>query len=269
MYEKTKNTHTRYIFAQASAYMTSGIFLSLSSFFENSLEFRYLGYIFISTSFILLIGSLRFQIARRLTLINIIFSGALSMITVAILILSLLSYIIENPKPENIAMGESSVYGMAGIIVVWILLFSLFSKNTGFRDHKLEKPAKKHISIFVLSLLFFIFTFVSIQVKQIPNLYAIPSLVLGLLLLLIFGIIRENIFLGKHKFIARILAIERLLFLFFFVFLFSGIIAVITASLSPLYFIYPALLFLTLFFSLGGNVHGLKLKPKRQNGERK
>lgn len=248
-----RNLVRQYLAGQVMAYMAAGIFLTMSHNLSQYSFLRYLGHMFISTSFIILISLSRYQLARRIAVLDILFSAALSLVTIFAIFMSILDEIIlthGNIPVEYI--GESSPVGILLIIYFWAIIFML---TPSFN-------IRRRLNLFNLRGLLMLFSFSFIAIGYISiwksfflNIYSYLFLTIGFLLYLAVLILIYRDRTRSHTWRVTILSIERILFLFIILFLVSGLISLITKAFPLSYFLGPGIAMCCYFFALGPRLH--------------
>ncbi len=253
-----RNLVRQYLIGQSIAYMVAGIFLTTSPHLIQTILLRYLGHLFIAASSIILVSVICYQLARRIAVLDTMFSSALTLITIVALLLGILDEIIKNANAalKSQGLGESSSFGILLIILLWLIIYMLLPLvNRRWKLNFLSVPG-------ILLLFFILFTSIGL-IFIWKNLFVITYsyifVTVGLVLFCVALILVERRRMRSHTWRSRLLSIERILFLLVILFVLAGFISMLTGAFDSRYFLGPSISLSCFLLALGPRFHFIKL----------
>jgi hypothetical protein len=237
---------------QSLAYLSAGSFLVLSHYLKQYFFMNYLGHLFISISLLVLIACYKFKLARRFAIIDTMFSGALFIISILIVLITIIDEIVfsHNTQLNTISNTDPPILfiGITILVSLWVLIY-MFLPRIGGRNRVNWRsfPA----ILFLFSMLIIVTGMIFVWKNVEPTNISYTILGLGVL---VYGI---SLFLfTKNQLGARFweeiwLRAPRIFFMGVLVFGLASLVSLIIHSISPLCFLGPALSFLAFTLALG------------------
>lgn len=162
------------LIADSIAYLLAGTFLILSHELSNAITLRYIGYLLLATSIIILFSLIRTKWANRVIILDSLFNVVLFIVTFASLYFYILGELIYYHQDNQFSLGylssiDSTIAMVLLVSYLWVFIYAVITVKAFFKTrlrgirHLMSMAGTSRllvfcIIVFVLSGIFSIFT---------------------------------------------------------------------------------------------------------------